>query len=245
METERGGIIVLVGIVHFTRSWKFHLIDLLSLVEDWSTVCRVYSMLLGNHYASSGKICLQGVEEIKTLMFLRKKSLYTIRSLAKDEDGDTSEWSPSSNIEVLSELELKCLFVASGVEIWSMPPAISYDGTVYVVLFAISQNGTITWVHRGWSSGVPAITSSGSIVVPMKLEVYLFNNNGRARGKTRIAKLYSSIGCAPLIGNNGTIYDIGYTKEADALFAVTNSEPLAHYPWPMYQHDPQHKGRAD
>ncbi|MEO0136908.1 MAG: PQQ-binding-like beta-propeller repeat protein [candidate division WOR-3 bacterium] len=136
------------------------------------------------------------------------ESLYYLKAIAKDLNGDTSDWSSLLAIEVLSELQLKWLFTASGVELWSEPPAIGYDGTIYVVLewrlYALDPFGNQKWSYyvADFPITSPAIGADGTIYVGVGSgEFVALNTDGSIKWSYPAP---SPTGGA--IGIDGTIY---------------------------------------
>ena len=100
----------------------------------------------------------------------------------------------------------------------SMSPAISDNGTLYVVegshLCALDRNGSVIWKCKTYSMddyllarGL-AIDKNGIIYGYGEHQVYAVNPNGTLRW---VWKTNDYIDCAPAIGKDGIIYATGYT----------------------------------
>ena len=133
-------------------------------------------------------------------------------------------------------------------------PVIGADGTIYTTdcsgnLYAIALDGTRKWrrssgdVNSSCSSS-PAIDANGIIYHAVHSstagpEYLVAVNPDGSTNWTYETQLYGE--SSPAIGPDGVLYVM--LEWSLAAFGV--SGPLANSPWPMYQHDAQHSGRAN
>jgi len=155
-----------------------------------------------------------------------------------------------------------------GAESGVSAPVIGMDGTIYFVaggfsigvLFAVTPTGQFKWIFfkEGIKdaicdplSSTPAVGADGTIYIgTCDKRLVAINPDGSVRWQFQVsteAPLNGSIG-GMLLGN-GVVYFISdqrHTISTDiVLYAVATDSPgLANSSWPMFQHDPQHTGRA-
>ncbi len=166
--------------------------------------------------------------------------------------------------------EVQWVFNAPDLSYESSPPVIGADGTIYVILgesdeghlYALTPTGQVKWSLQdhlicapGFASSTtmaPAVGADGTIYVgTCANELLAINQDGSLKWRFQAPKegLISGIVVAVLVGN-GVVYFLSEQEHGDltedfVLYAVTSSSlGLANSPWPMFQHDPQHTGRA-
>jgi hypothetical protein len=123
-------------------------------------------------------------------------------------------------------------------------PVVGPDGTIYCQTWskvvAVTSNGTLKWLVPGssLSSSSPVVLDDGTILVLSSDVLTALNSDGTSRWRYGAGSLSSpSVAVAP----DGTIY-VG--SESGRLYALRGTASLADSPWPMYQHDLRHTGRA-
>jgi outer membrane protein assembly factor BamB len=125
--------------------------------------------------------------------------------------------------------------------------ALGADGTIYIgstdgTLYARNSDGTFRWNYNIGSPIVstPAVRSDGLIIFGGEDgRVHTVDTEGTAHW------VYTSrdkIDGSPAIGPDGSIYIGSFDGK---LYALNGTAGLSIYsPWPMFQHDPVHSGRA-
>ncbi len=131
--------------------------------------------------------------------------------------------------------------IGLGQDLWSTnKPVIGTDNAIFLggqeSFLSISSNGIILWQYPKPCWGTSAITADGFILTPLEGFIFRLSQNGTARARTLVW-----VGFAPAPANGGVIYDVSTDC---ILYALAGSSPLANSPWPMYQHDARHTGRA-
>jgi len=169
-------------------------------------------------------------------------------SPAINSDGTIYVGSDNFNLYAINPDGTKKWEFETGHKIFSSP-AIGSDGTIYVgshdkKLYAINPNGTKKWEFETGDliyKSSPAIGSDGTIYVGSSdKKLYAINPNGTKKWEFEAGdKVFSN----PTIGSVGTIY-VG--SDDNKLIAVNgNSGGLAETPWPMFQRNVRHTGRAE
>ena len=102
--------------------------------------------------------------------------------------------------------------------------------------------GSLKWVFHAEDAiySSPALSPDGTIYVgSWDGHLYALGPDGDLKWKFRTwGRVYSS----PMIAPDGTIY---FGSWDGGLYAVQSSSPgLAETPWPMFHHDPQHRGSS-
>ena len=125
-------------------------------------------------------------------------------------------------------------------------PVIGADGTLYIAavtgLHAINPDGTKKWFFPVSAiNTTPAIGDDGTIYFSLwdRGGFYAVNADGTEQC---FAATGSPTGSSPVISDDGTVYS-GYWS--GKLYAYKGqSQGLAQSPWPMFQRDARHSGRA-
>ncbi|MFB0509525.1 MAG: PQQ-binding-like beta-propeller repeat protein [bacterium] len=121
-------------------------------------------------------------------------------------------------------------------------PAIGSNGTIYVggeYLLAINSNGTLEWVYlpeEGLCTS-PVIGIGDTIYIAGDY-LYALTSEGELKWLYPMSDYVES---SPAIGPDGSIYVScwdGY------LYAIYGSGNSTNSPWPLFQHDLKHTGRA-
>jgi outer membrane protein assembly factor BamB len=145
-------------------------------------------------------------------------------------------------------------FDANGNKLWELrvsanhvptQPAVGRDGTIYYAgahgITAINPDGSIKWVDTTGRAveTTPAITADGAIIFGCDdYSLHALDPDGTLRWKRGTdGKVLSS----PTIATDGTVC---FGSSDGYLYAILGDSPLADAPWPMFQHDAQHTGRA-
>jgi len=149
---------------------------------------------------------------------------YSIRARARDEHGDTADWSDPHTIVTTARPGTKLWLLEVG-ECWSSP-AIDENGVIYVgnhagVLTAIWPDGTVKWrAVTGEPLSSPSIGADGTVYVGAGKSVLAFSNSGaRLWAYATQGRIYS----CPAIGADGTLY-VG--SEDGNLYALNQDGSL-------------------
>ncbi|MCD4722678.1 MAG: PQQ-binding-like beta-propeller repeat protein [Desulfobacula sp.] len=133
----------------------------------------------------------------------------------------------------------------TGDSIWAST-AIGSDGTIYVPsqdgkLYALNSDGIKKWEYNAGSmiNTSPAIGDDGIIYIgTYNFDVHAVNPDGTLKWKKD--DMLWGVEYSPAIGPDGTLY-----IPSKNMYAIeTSSTGLADSPWPMYNHDAGHTGRA-
>ncbi len=100
----------------------------------------------------------------------------------------------------------------------SSPPAIGWDGTIYVVgddsLYALSPDGAKKWAYRIWGhTGTPVIASDGTIFIrndQQPATLYALNPTGTLKWSVQLPGGSTWENDSPAIGASDTIYVGGF-----------------------------------
>lgn len=150
-----------------------------------------------------------------------------------------------------------CAIASSGFLKWAFniegegeySPVIDVHGNIYVnvnthMLYVIDPNGSLKWSKP--CGGPLALGADGAVYTSIGGKTAAFNENGTERWVSNINDWVDS--CPPTLASDGTLYFSGYQSYPSfetKLYAIYSDSPgLAKSAWPMYQHDPQHTGRA-
>jgi outer membrane protein assembly factor BamB len=150
-------------------------------------------------------------------------------------------------------------FTASGTKKWesvigpdysqgASPPVIGSDGTVYLTsgtdlkLYAFNTDGTLKWTYDphsniGGLASAPGLAADGTIYFSIGITFYAADPTGTPLWQIPARGGFSS----PAIGSDGTVY-VGSSD--DTFYALQGTSPPTRSPWPMFQHDARHTGRA-
>ncbi len=123
-------------------------------------------------------------------------------------------------------------------------PAIGPDGIVYLgsesnALYALNADGSTRWAFPTGAPvrASPAIASDGAVYFgATDGRFFAANGDGSARWQFDAG---GAIGAAPLISAASNIV---FGTDAGMLWCLRGNAPLAESGWPMFQHDPAHRG---
>jgi hypothetical protein len=132
---------------------------------------------------------------------------------------------------------------STGGEVHSQP-AIGTDGTLHFgsndnKFYAVSPDGTLKWSHEAWNdvNTTPLIASNGLVLFAVSgAGLFAMNPDG--------SEAWLSIDGGSLHSpavSDSTVYVVN----GNGLIAIHAFVRLADAPWPMYQHDLRHTGRAE
>jgi outer membrane protein assembly factor BamB len=138
------------------------------------------------------------------------------------------------------------------------PAVVGPGGTIYfladadsgVCAWALNPDGSLKWKSQDYGDVAvscpamsPAIAQDGTFYFAGDDGLYALGEGGALKWH---AVSQTEGGCtSPAIGPDGTVYFSALGNDGDDyLFAVQGVSPLANSDWPMFQHDPQHTGRA-
>jgi len=124
-------------------------------------------------------------------------------------------------------------------------PAIAADGSVYVTsqdgnLWVVSPAGAARRLFNlsGTPASSPALAADGTIYVGApNARFYALWPDGSVRWRFDVT---GAVATSPVIANDGAVI----FGSNGFLYAMNGTSPLAASSWPMFQHDPQHTGRA-
>ncbi|MEO0086527.1 MAG: PQQ-binding-like beta-propeller repeat protein [candidate division WOR-3 bacterium] len=139
-------------------------------------------------------------------------------------------------------------------------PVIGWDGKVivatddgYIEVFEPNLTKIYSYQKNPYIKSTPCLAGTEEKVLYINNDAgYLyainpFTPNGEEHfsvnlGSPFAKKLQAEFISSPVVGDNGIVY----VANEEYLFAIIghNRLPLANTPWPMFQHDPKHSGRA-
>jgi outer membrane protein assembly factor BamB len=113
-----------------------------------------------------------------------------------------------------------------------------YFGSSDGKLYALTPDGHLEWVYDAGGAIVsaPALGADGMVYVGAANGLHAVEGGGERTWLWPSDAIQSS----PAIGPDGTVYITANFW----LVAINGTAPLASSPWPMFQHDLQHTGRA-
>ena len=197
----------------------------------------------GTIYVGSRDSCLYAIRPDGTMLWRYQLEDWIGATASLDSDGTI--YIGCHDLHALNpDGTLKWTYDIGG---WIYAPAtIAPDGTVHVSSadsyhHALDPDGTLKWRYKGRDLNYSAAA--------MAVDGTAYAGWGFGFGALRadgtllwaLPHVSSWVWSSPLIGPDGTVYVCldGY------LYALVGDLASATSAWPMYQHDPQHTGRAD